>query len=54
MWENLIGLFEFHITYSKVFLTAFADQLLYNLSLIELCSAYAIKKTSDACLLLAK
>ena len=53
-WENLTGLLEFHITYSKVLLTACANQLLYNLSLIELCSAYAIKNTRDACLLLVK
>ena len=40
-------------------LTASADQLLYNLSLIKLCSACvkqntAVKTASDACSLLAK
>ena len=34
-------------------LTAWADQLLYNLSLIKLCSACAIKNRSDACSLSA-
>ena len=33
-------LLEFHIALSKILLTACADRLLYNLSLINLCSAY--------------
>ena len=52
--RNLIGLLEFHIAHSEILLTACADQLLYNLSLIKLCSACAIKNTSDAYSLLAK
>ena len=52
--RNLIGLSEFNITHSEILLTACADQLLYNLSLIKLCLACAIKDTSDACSLLAK
>ena len=35
-------------------LTACADQLLYKLSLTKLCSACAIKNTSDAFSMLAK
>ena len=35
-------------------LTGYADQLLYNLSLIKLRSACVTKNTSDACSLLAK
>ena len=38
----------------KYCLAGCAGQLLYNLSLIKLCSACAIKNTSDACSLLAK
>ena len=50
---------EFHIAYSKVLLTACAYQLLYNLSLIKLCSTCvkqntAIKTAIYACSLLAK
>ena len=57
--RNLIGLLEFHIAHSEILLTACADQLLYNLSLIKLCSANAkqnaaVKTASDACSLLAK
>ena len=56
--RNLIGLLEFHIAHSEILLTACADQLLYNLSLIKLCSACAKQNTSvnasDACSLLAK
>ena len=52
-------LLEFHIAHSKILLAACADQLLYNLSLIKLCSTCAkqnasVKTESDACLLLAK
>ena len=49
---NLIGLLKFHIAQSQILLTACADQLLYNLSLIKLCCP--IKNTGDACTLLAK
>ena len=42
--EKLIGLLEFHIALSEILLIACADQLLYNLSLIKLCSAYAKQK----------
>ena len=52
--RNLIGLLEFHIAHSEILLTACADQLLYNLSLIKLCSVCAIKTTYDACSLLGK
>ena len=48
---NLIDILEFHIAVSP-------DQLLYNLSLIKLCSACAKQNTalnaSDACSLLGK
>ena len=37
----LIALRELHIALSEILLTACADQLLYNLSLINLCSACA-------------
>ena len=43
-----------HSTHSEILLIACADQLLYNLSLIKLCSACAVKNTSNACSLLAK
>ena len=48
----MIGLLQFHIT-------ACADQLLYNLSLIKLCPACAkqnaaVKIASDTCSLLVK
>ena len=50
--------FEFHIALSEILLTACADQLLYNLSLIKLCSTCAKQNTSvnasDAYSLLAK
>ena len=56
--SNLIGLFEFHIALSEILLTAYADQLLYNLSLIKLCSACAkqnvVVNTTDTCSLFAK
>ena len=57
--QNLIGFFEFHIAHSEVLLTACADQLLYNLSLIKLYSACveqntAVKAASNACSLLSK
>ena len=39
--SNLIGLLEFQIAISEILLTACADQLLYNLDLIKLCSAFA-------------
>ena len=55
----MIGLLEFQIAHSEILLTACADQLLYNLSLIKLCSTCAkqiasAKTSSDACSLLAK
>ena len=58
-WGNLVGLLEFHIALSEILLTACLDQLLYNLSLIKLCSVCAkqnaaVKIASDACSLLAK
>ena len=56
--SNLIGLLELHIALSEILLTAGADQLLYNLSLIKLCSACAKQNAavnaSDACSLLTK
>ena len=57
--KGLIGFFEFHIALSEILLTAFADQLLYNLSLIKLYSACvkqntAVTTASDACSLLSK
>ena len=56
--SNLTGLFEFHIALSEILLTAYADQLLYNLSLIKLCSACAkqnvVVNTTDTCSLFAK
>ena len=53
-WVNLTGLLEFHIAISEILLTGFADQILYNLSLIKLWSSCAkqnaaVKATSDAC-----
>ena len=53
----MIGFFEFHIAHSEILSTACSDQLLYNLSLIKLCSACvkqntAVKTAADACLLL--
>ena len=36
-WANLIGLLKCHIALSEILLTASADQLLYNSSLIKLC-----------------
>ena len=55
----MIGFFEFHTAHSEVLLTACADQLLYNLSLIKSCSACVkqnttVKTAGDACSLLAK
>ena len=60
--SRFIGFFEFHIAHSEILLTAFADQLLYNLynlSLNKLSSAcvkqnIAVKTAVDACSLLAK
>ena len=51
---NLIGFFEFHIAHSEILLAACADQLLYNLSLINLYSACvkqntAVNAASDTC-----
>ena len=40
-WGNLTGFLEFHIAFSEIFLTAFEQ--FFNLSLIKLCSASAIK-----------
>ena len=39
--SNLIDLLDFHIALPELLLTACADQLLSNLSLIKLCSASA-------------
>ena len=55
----MTGLLEFHIAISEILLTGFADQILYNLSLIKLWSTCAkqnaaVKTTNDACSLLAK
>ena len=50
----MIDLLKYHIAHSEILLRVCADQLLHNLSLIKLCSACAIKNTSDACSLLAK
>ena len=47
----MIGLLEFYIALFKIVLTACADQLIYNLSLIKLCSTCA---KQNACSLLAK
>ena len=33
----MIAFFEFYLAHSEILLTAWADQLLYNLSLIKLC-----------------
>ena len=55
----MIAFFEFHIAHSEILLTALADQLLHNLSLIKLSLAClkqntAVKTVIDACSLLAK
>ena len=50
----LIFKFPYYMAHSEIMLAASADQLLYNLSLIKLCSECALKNTSYACLLLAK
>ena len=55
----MIDLFEFNIAHTEVLLTAVADQLLYNLSLIKLCLVFLKQKTAvkteiDACSLLPK
>ena len=55
----MIGFFEFHKAHSKILLAAWADQLLYSLSLIKLCLACvkqntAVKTAIDACSLLTK
>ena len=57
--SNLIGLLECHIKLSEILLTACADELLYNLSLIKLYSACAkqnagVKTANDVCSLLSK
>ena len=49
----MIGLLEFDISHSKIFLAVCENQLLYNPSLIELCSVCvkqtaAVKTASDA------
>ena len=59
MWANTIGFFEFYLAHSEMLLTAWADQLLYNLSLIKLCLTCvkpntAGKTASDSCSILAK
>ena len=51
--------FEFHIAHSEVLLITFADQFLYNLSLIKVFLACvkqnpAVKTAIDACSLLAR
>ena len=53
-WENLIGLPDFYITHAEILLTACANQLLYNLSLIKLflvCAKQngAVKTASHVC-----
>ena len=50
----MIGFFEFHIAHSETLLTVHADQLLYNLGLVKLCSACVkqnttVKTASNAC-----
>ena len=55
----MIGFVEFHIAHWEILLTACADQLLHNLSLIKLCLTCvkqnaAVKTGIDACSLLAK
>ena len=54
----MIGFLEFYIALSEILLTACADQLIYNLSLIKLCSECAKQNAavnaSHACSLLAK
>ena len=56
--SNLIGLLEIHIGLSEIMLTACADQLIHNSSLIKLCSACAKQNAaanaSNTCSLLAK
>ena len=56
--RSLIGLLEFHIALSEILLTSSTDQLLYNLSLIELFSACRKQNTvvnaSDVSSLLSK
>ena len=42
----MIDFFEFHIAHSEMLLTACSDQLLYNLSLIKLCSACVKQNTA--------
>ena len=43
---NLIGLLEFHTALSEILLKACANQLLYNVGLIELFSACPKQNTS--------
>ena len=43
----MIGLLEFDIALSKILMTAYVDQLLRNLNLIKLCSAYAKQNAND-------
>ena len=55
----MIRFFEFYTAQSKILLTAWADELVYNLSLIKLYLACvkqntAVKTAIDACSLLAK
>ena len=55
----MIDFFEFHIARSERLLTACADQLSCNLSLIKLCSACvkqntALKTAINACSLIAR
>ena len=40
-WANLISLLELHLALFEILLTACADQLIYKLTLIKLCSASA-------------
>ena len=55
----MICFLKVHVAHSDTLLTAFADQLLYNFSLVKLCSACAtqnaaVKTPSDGCSSLAK
>ena len=54
----MISLLEFHIALWKILSTGYADKVIYNLSLIKLCSTCAKQKAtvkaSDGCSLLAK
>ena len=56
-WASLICLLKFDIAFSEILVTAYADQLLYNLNLIKLClvcpkQVTTVKMVSDACSIL--